>query len=71
MLWLDKFVNGVVSIVLSFIDNEELIFVNVYISYKSHFDISHHIMLGEIGSITPNYIHGERKSCEFTSVMCW
>ena len=59
MLWLDNFVNGVVSIVLSFIDNEELMIVNVYISYKSHFDISHHIMRGETGPFTKRYIHGE------------
>ena len=36
---LDKFVNGVVSIVLSFIDMQELMFVNVYMSYKSSIDI--------------------------------
>ena len=34
LLWLDKFVNGDVSIVLSFIDMQELMFVNVYMSYK-------------------------------------
>ena len=53
MLWLDKFVNGVVSIGLSFIDNEELIFVNVYN------DKSHHITRGETGSTTKISIHGE------------
>lgn len=46
LFWLDKFVNGVVSRVLSFIDIEELMFVNVYISYKPNFEISHHITLG-------------------------
>ena len=38
MLSLDKYVNGVVSIGLSFIDIEELMFVNVYIIYiSSHY----------------------------------
>ena len=35
LLWLDKFVNGDVFIVLSFIDMQELMFVNVYMSYKA------------------------------------
>ena len=39
LLWLNKFVNGVVSIVLSFIDMQELMFVNVYMSYKYTIDI--------------------------------
>ena len=39
MLWLDKFVNGDVSIVLSFIDMQELMFVNVYMGYKFGFDV--------------------------------
>ena len=39
MLLVDKCVNGDVSIVLSFIDMQELVFVNVYMGYKSGFDI--------------------------------
>ena len=57
MLWLDKFVSGVVSIGLSFIDNEELMFVIVYISYKSRFDISHPTICGETDSITKRSFH--------------
>ena len=34
----DKFVNGDVCIVLSFINMQELMFVNVYMSYKSTID---------------------------------
>ena len=39
MFWQDKFVNGDVSIVLRFIDMQKLMFVNVYMSYKSGSDI--------------------------------
>ena len=35
------------------------------------YDISHHIMRGETGSITINTTHGERKSCDFNSVWEW
>ena len=59
MLWLDKFVNGVVSIVLSFIDNEELMIVNVYISYKHRYDISYKIMCWETRPSTKRSIHGK------------
>ena len=61
LLWLDKFVNGVVSLFLSFIDMEELVFVNVYMGYKSGFDILscrdevsviREIILGKISTIT-------------------
>ena len=48
------YVNGVVSIGLSFIDIEELMFVNVYI-----YDTSQHFMLGETGTIPERYIHGD------------
>ena len=70
MLWLDKFVNGGVSIVLRFIDMQELMFVNVYMSYKSTIDIVpyrdevnviHQFVLGTISTIIQRSIHGERK----------
>ena len=71
MLWLDKFVNGDVSIVLSFIDMQELMFVNVYMGYKFGFDVLscrdevnviHQIVLGTTSTITERAIHSERKS---------
>ena len=61
MLWLDKVVNGDVSIVLSFIDMPELMFVNVYMSYKSSIEVLplrvkvneiHQIVLGTPSTIT-------------------
>ena len=67
LLWQDKFVNGDVSIVLSFIDMQELMFVNVYMSYKTSVDILpkrdevkvfHQIVLGTISTITERSIHG-------------
>ena len=67
LLWLDKVVNGDVSIVLSFIDMQELMFVNVYMSYKTSVDILpkrnevmvfHQIVLGTISTITERSIHG-------------
>ena len=73
MLWPDKIVNGVVSIVLSFIDMQELVFVNVYMSYKSCIDILpqrdevkviYQIVLGTTSTNTERSIHGERKSCD-------
>ena len=60
MFWQDKFVNGDVSIVLRFIDMQELMFVNVYMSYKSTIDIVpyrddvniiHQFVLGTITTI--------------------
>ena len=70
MLWLDKFLNSDVSIVLIVIDMQELMFVNIYMSYKFSIDILpyrdkvnviHQIILGTTSTNTERSIHSERK----------
>ena len=64
MLWLDKYVNGVVSIGLSFIDIEDLMFVNVYMIYL--FTLCVEKQAPFLG-----YILMVNETCDFPSVWEW